>query len=408
MRANLFPLAEMEFWAPDDYGVLVTPAGRTHWWSGQTLARLSEATMQARIQALHAQGMKALAYTDLRLDYGFRIAEIFRQHPEWCNWDINNSLMAWAPSQIAQQLREDDAERFSPQAPNTALFGAQGIWSLQTGNLAVDDYHVSQLIASIKLFDWDGFRYDDLYDYDFPSVDLFGRKLPGKGFTDAVLVARMRAALEAAKPGIIFGHNMEWVQKAPGTAGVPGVGENLETPMPPGTPPHEDDDYTPFVRDDGMHLQERATTYWDGGTGWKLIADDLYSLGDNAARRGGHAYAISRAHSWANDARTFTALAFASRVHLAYNCSEWQRPYLRLAAQYCDLLYGDTLQPAPEGTLSVAVGGGREPWWQRYVRVLEPRPGRLLEALLAARAGEDHLGLPRHSRTKRSSSIEGV
>jgi hypothetical protein len=374
MRANLFPLAEMEFWAPDDYGLLVTPPGQTRWWAGQTLARLSQATMQARIQALHAQGMKALAYTDLRIDFGYRIAEIFRLHPTWANWDANDTDMAWAPSQITQQLRENDAERFSPQAPNKPLFGAQGVWGLQTGNPAVVDYHVNQLIASVKLFDWDGFRYDDYYDYDFPSVDLLGRKMPFQGFTVPVLVARQRAALEAVKPGIIYGHNMEWTQKAPGAASL--YGQDLETPMPADTPPHEGDGYTPLVRDDGLHLQERGTTYWDNGVSWKLIGDDLYCLGDNATRRGGQAYAINRAHSWANDARTFTALAFASGVHLAYNCSDWQRPYLRLAAQYCGLLYGDTLQPAPDGTLSLQATGGRAPWWQRYVRVLEPQPGR--------------------------------
>ena len=99
-------------------------------------------------------------------------------------------------------------------------------------------------------------------------------------------------------------------------------------------------------------------------------------LGNNAARRGGHAYAINGAHTFAIDARTLTALAFASRVHLAYYASEWQRPYLRLAARHCDLLYGETLQPAPEGTLRMEAQGGREPWWRRYVRVLEPAPGK--------------------------------
>ena len=51
-------------------------------------------------------------------------------------------------------------------------------------------------------------------------------------------------------------------------------------------------------------------------------------------------------------------------------------PYLRLAARHCDLIYGDTLRPAPEGTLAVDARGGREVWWQRYVRVLEPAPGK--------------------------------
>jgi hypothetical protein len=366
----------MTFWAPDDFGLLVPPAGTSRWWSGQTLARLSEETILARIQALHAQGMKAIGYTDLRLDFGFRVSELFRRHPEWCNWDANDVTMGWSGDEIARQLREDDAERFDPQAPNTPRFGARGVWGPQTGNPTVVDHHIGQLVASMRHFGWDGFRYDDPYDYDFHGADLFGRQLPFQGFSAPVVLARLRGALEAAKPGVLYGHNMEWVQKAPSAAGVPGTGGRVESAMALDTPPEENDYYTEHLRDDGLHLQERATAYWDTGTNWEMIAENLHRLGHNAARRGGHAYAITRAHNFANDGRTLTALMLASRVHLAYSASEWQRPYLRLAARHCDLLFGATLQPAPAGTVRLEARGGREPWWRRYVRVLEPAPGK--------------------------------
>jgi len=61
----------------------------------------------------------------------------------------------------------------------------------------------------------------------------------------------------------------------------------------------------------------------------------------------------------------------ASRVHLAYWASEWQVPYLRMATRHCDLLYGDSLRPAPAGTLALEMKGDRAPWWKRYVRVLD-------------------------------------
>jgi hypothetical protein len=375
MRNNRFPFAEMTFWAPDDFGLLVPPAGKTRWWSGQTLARLSEATIKARILALHDQGMKAISYTDLRLDFGFRVSELFRLHPDWCNWDANDVTMGWSGGEIARQLREDDAERFDPKEPNKPRFGARGVWGPQTGNPAVVDYHIGQLVASAKYFGWDGFRYDDPYDYDFSGADLLGRKVPFTGFFAPVLLARLRGALEKANPGIIYGHNMEWVQKEPSAAGVPGTGGNVETAMPLDTPPEENDYYTEHLRDDGLHLQERATAYWGDGTNWEMIAGDLQRLGHNAARRGGHAYAITKAHDFAIEGRTFTALMLASRVHLAYWASDWQRPYLCLAARHCDLLYGETLRPAPEDALRLEAKGGREVWWRRYVRVLEPEPG---------------------------------
>ncbi len=367
LRHNLFPLTEMAFWAPDDYCMLVPPEGKERWWSGQTLAQLSTATVKARIDALHAQGMRAIAYTDLRLDFGFRVSELFRRHPDWCNWDANDTTMAWSPAEVALQWREDDAERFDPKEPNKPRFGARGVWGPQTGNPAPVDYHIAQLVASAKFFGWDGFRYDDPYDYDFAGADLLGRKVPFAGFSAPVLLARLRSALEQAKPGIVYGHNMEWSR---------GLTANVEVPMPLDTPPAADDYYTEHLRDDGLHLQERTTTYWGDGSNWEDMAEKLNRLGHNAARHGGHAYAITKAHSFAIDGRTLTALMLASRVHLAYWASEWQVPYMRLAARHCDLLYGDSLRPAPEGTLTVRATGGREVWWQRYVRVLEPAAGK--------------------------------
>lgn len=380
MRRTCFPLAEFTFWAPDDYMMLVPPAGKDRWWSGQTLAQLSTATIKARIAALHAQGMKALAYTDLRVDFGFRVVEFFRQHPEWSDWYSNAT--AFSPAEIALQVREDDNERFDPKEPNKPRFGARGTYAPMSGNPAAVDYHINQLVASTKYFDWDGFRYDDYCDYDFPTIDLRGNQVPYRGFTVPVLVTRLRDAIEQAKPGIIYGRNMEWTPRIGASSGETWVTQangnpDLERPMPLDAPPlAESDYYTEHLRNDGLQMQERTTAYWGNDQNWEEMADKLNRLGNNAARRGGHAYAITQAHNWAIDGRTMTALMLAGRVHLAFYASEWQVPYLRLATSHCDLIYGETLRPAPEGTLTVEAKGGREVWWKRYVRVLEPTPGK--------------------------------
>jgi hypothetical protein len=379
-RRICFPLAEFTFWAPDDYMMLVPPAGKDRWWSGQTLAQLSTETIKTRIAALHAQGMKAISYTDLRCDFGFRVVELFRQHPEWSNW--GPAANSFSPAEIAIQTREDDNERFDPKEPNKPRFGARGVYGPMTGNPAAVDYHIDQLVASTKFFDWDGFRYDDYCDYDFPATDLLGNQVPYRGFTVPVLVTRLRNAIEQAKPGIIYGRNFEWTPRIGASSGETWVTQtngnaDLETPMPLDAPPlAESDYYTEHLRNDGLQMQERTTAYWGDGVNWEEIADKLNRLGHNAARRGGHAYAITQAHTYAVDGRTMTALMLAGRVHLAYYASEWQVPYLRLAARHCDLIYGETLRPAPEGTLAVEAKGGREVWWKRYVRVLEPAPGK--------------------------------
>ncbi len=366
MRKFYFPLAEITFWAPDDFAMLTPPEGKERWWSGQTLAQLSSKTIETRIKTAHAQGMQVLSYADLRVDFGFRVSELFRQHPEWCNWDSNDEMMGWSGGEISRQMREDDEERFDPQTKK-ARFYARGVWGPQTGIPGPVDYHIAQLVASTKRFDWDGFRYDDLYDYDFSGADILGNKVPYKGMTSPVLISRLRTALEKAKPGMIYGHNMEWSKerKPP-----------YEQVMPFDTPPVPNDYYTEYLRDDGLHLQERVTAYWGNGTNWDTIAEQTNSLGNNAARRGGHAYAITPAHNYAADSKTITALMMAGRVHLAYWASDWQLPYLRMAAKHCDLLYGDTLRPATEDILKVAKKTDRDLWWKQYIRVMEPSAGK--------------------------------
>ena len=79
---------------------------------------------------------------------------------------LNDETMGWSGTETGRQLREDDAERFDPAQPNKSRFGAPA-FRPETGNPAVVDYHIDQLVASVKYFDWDGFRYDDYYDYDF-------------------------------------------------------------------------------------------------------------------------------------------------------------------------------------------------------------------------------------------------
>jgi len=381
-RRKCFPLAEMTFWAPDDFMQLVPPEGEDRWWSGQTLAQLSTETIKARIAALHGQGMKVLSYVDLRLDFGFRVVELFRQRPEWSQWDLNGPALAFSPEAMARQLRQDDNERFSPAEPNKPLFLAEGVFTPMTGNPAVVQTHIDQLVASAKLFDWDGFRYDDYVDYDFKAVDMLGNQMPYKGFTVPVLTAKMREAIEQVNPEMIFGRNMEWTPRVGQSSGVTWVMEGdsvptLETAMPLDSVLNPVEDYyVPHLRNDGLQLQERATAYLGDHSLWESIAENLNRLGSNAARRGGHAYAITPAHNWAVEGRTITAMMMAGRVHLCYYASEYQIPYLRLATSICELLYGSTLQPAPVEMLQVNAKGGREVWWQRYVRVLEPAPGK--------------------------------
>jgi hypothetical protein len=370
LRRHCFPMYEIIFWAPDDALELVPPHGKNRWWSGQTLARMSTDSLKERIRLGHEQGMKVLAYTDLRYDFGYRIIEDLRRRPEFCEWDANNNDQSYSVRTLRLQAREDDAERFDPAAPDKPKFKAQGVWRLASGNPAVVDAHIDQLVRSTKFFGWDGWRYDDRYDYDEPAVDLLGRRLPEGGWRNPAIVARIRAALEKTKPGIIYGHNLEWAQDQP---------EKADVPMPLDTAPHANDYYTEFLRDGGLHLQERWLAHViERHAPWAHVRDYLLALGHNAYRRGGYAYGLSYVNkARPADTRHLIAMHFAALTHLAGDVRDGNIGQMRLACRYADLLFGDRLVPLLDGERLVQVESGGKPlWWQRYVRYREVAPGR--------------------------------
>ena len=315
-RRHYFPMYEIPFWAPDDNIQLVPDKDK--WWSGQPrLARLSKDALHQRIDLGHAQGMKVIGYTNLRYDYGFRVAEYFRKHPEMCEWDANNVDLAFAVDNTARQAREDDAERFDPDKPNKPKFDAGDIWGMMTGNPALIDYHLAQITQATKEYGWDGFRYDDRYDYDYNGVDVLGRQMPFPGFSNPTILARIRAGYEKAKPGLIYGHNMEWRQ---------GVDAGDE-PMAVDAPPYSGDYYTEFLRDGGLHLQERLTVHMkDWHLPWKTISEDLFRVGFNARRFGGEAYNISAINGAKPvDSLYLTAFNLAGLSHIAYGVEDEDR-----------------------------------------------------------------------------------
>jgi len=367
-RHMLFPLYEIDFWAPDDALLQTSPPGQDRWWSGQTLQRNSTQSIKDRVDLGHAQGMKVLSYANLRYDYSFLAPDFFRLHPEWCDWDANDSDTNFAVNDIARQQREDDSERFDPNDPKAKpKFDASGIYGLMSGNMGLLDYHISQLQAAVKEFGFDGFRYDDRYDYGYQTTDMLGRETPYPGMSTDAIVARIRTGLMAVSPDLIYGHNMEWTNDF----------ANDNVPMALGTPPAANDHYTAFVRDGGLHLQERYTAYMVGAHNpWTEIATDLDTMGYNAAARGGYAYAISGiSNAREADAKELAAMYLAGEAHFAYSVPDSVIGYMRLACRHADLLYGDHLVTLTHPESVLTVNSPAPILWQPYVRYRELSPG---------------------------------
>jgi hypothetical protein len=358
-RRHYFPLLEFMFWAPCDLSLQTPPPGKDRWWSGQCLKQLSTAQMQEYIRRAHAHGMSCVSYADYNIVYSYRIVDVFREHPDALAWDVNDNLLAYGVKTIALQKREDDVER-EAAAKAKHPFEAAGIYGPIAANPALMQRHGDQLEAGIKALDWDGYRWDDPVDYDRPMTDVFGRKAPYAGYTNANMIEYFRTRTRAGKPGALFGHNMDW---------------NLEEHPDPAknVPPY----YTEFLRDDSFALQEAGTNFaMSNHWPWKKWARENMLAGMNAIRYGGHQYVIIENRGTALERAYQVAFVLAGSSHLSYGIADSTIPYLRLACRYSDLLYGDGMHflTAPDATLSVQDGGAL--WWRDYARYRTVAPGR--------------------------------
>jgi hypothetical protein len=165
---------ELFAWGPADCIKLVPPT--EDWKCGQTKYPLSVSRTKAYIAACHRVGIKVQLY--------------------------NQSL--WGI---------DDDGSYLQEHPEYFAYNAEG--RPQGFNLhqpePVDD-HIKGLLASIKVFDWDGVRWDGHFDYCPPYDDLktlFGEKIDVSK-RDAQVAAindKIRAAVRPVNPRFTWGHN---------------------------------------------------------------------------------------------------------------------------------------------------------------------------------------------------------
>ena len=75
----------MDFWAPDDWGLMVTPPGAT-WYSGQARRHENTEKLQLIVKTAHDLGMKAITYGKCMAG-GLPGWELARKQPQWFSVD---------------------------------------------------------------------------------------------------------------------------------------------------------------------------------------------------------------------------------------------------------------------------------------------------------------------------------
>jgi hypothetical protein len=368
-RRNFVTVTEIDFWAPCDMRQLVPSPGKDRWWSGQTAQRFSTEQLRTCIAKAHEHGIGVLGYVDYSVIFGFRGFDFGRRFPDCLDWRTqNDNGFVWlgfdgANMGLDSPLRaEDDSQQ------DVKVTGVSR--SLHTNPTAFR-WHADQMVASMKCFGWDGFRYDDPIDYDARQVDLLGREAPFGGCGLAEITAYCRRRIEEAKPGALLGHNGDPMRASSDAMYVSD------------DPQRMDKQETAVMRKGGFMLQEGWSNYLmgpDAKATWTQWRDRNVTAGRTARRVDGDVCIITdiRDHAPAWRKSMITALILAAGNHMAYS-REGDRSLLGFATRHCELIYGDGLRwlSADDATKFVQVdAGGRPVWWQDYVRCLPNQPGK--------------------------------
>ena len=314
MRRTYFPVAECYFWAPCENSLLAPEMER--WWSGQTLLRVGKKPLQETIRQGHAQGCSFISYAT-RWGFGWRMWEFARRHPDLVQWEMG----PWQPSYDVAHMEIEKRER---DEEHTGL-NSTGVLTEAWGNPEAVQYHVRQLQESMRMFGWDGFRYDNGSPVLDEVRDIFGRALPLPGWTHAKVIAALRGGIRQGNPAAIYGNNTGW---------------NLDVD----SQPRADDPYTQQIRDGGLVMQEGETNGTIPHRSFAEEASRYTRAGYNALRFGGHQVNIIDPNLTGPDHFFQAALTVAGSCHMAYGVRDELRPVMQLVCRHDDLFYGDGLR----------------------------------------------------------------
>ncbi len=322
IRAAYATTTEYFFWAPDDFGNLLPE--KDQWFSGQATYLISQEDIRAVIDAAHAQGIAAVTYgkkwfSVSGLQAGRDGVELIREHPEWCEWDVNGHPKWWFDADkygwTLDQWRDEIENKGKRSIGGAAV------------NCVPEDcvrYGLDQLIRSAKKYGWDGVRFDD----HFTADAVFDGGLAMDGETtehgqdyEAITVRNNRLTREVTRqvlPHYLVGFNYG------GTYTDWGV--------------RQPDAFVETCKD-GQFVMIEHSVWWNSRT-WPQVINLLAQENHRVQALGGVPGMVSMsanehlAHRWE------TAINYASQGHYynVRNCPEVVQ-YTKFMLRYGEVLY---------------------------------------------------------------------
>ncbi len=336
-------------WQPSVFDGMAPPELEI-WRSGQGGYKESKEDWKYLIDQGHKQGIAAITYIQC-FSYGPYGMDFARRHPEWLTFGADGRPAgAWFDVDKLSAYRD---------APEDQGFDTPG--GITTGRFLltrpeVGDFWIDQVIASVDMFGWDGFRSDGMPGID-SGYDIAGNLVEAKDRDhNAEYLTKVRQRITERFPNFLYGWNNV-------AGGYPRM--------------HNSAAEEAVMLKDAYSLYEHFRSAPDPKSDyhtWKKMVAHLQQEGDAVREGGGFPHA-----GWMASLHNLEAVASASGVQI----DTWtvEPPsfanYRRFEFRWSEFLWDNKLRHLRPATDAVTVEAPASIWWQEFVQARDlPNGGR--------------------------------
>lgn len=353
-RAGYGNFYEFFAWPPDD-GLDFVPKG-DKWWAGQNGYPGSKSNLKGIIAELHKHGIKAIFYAAWWSN-GTGI-ETFRKHPDWFLYDDDTGRGGGCDIEAYKQAKKLIAEGKEGEGLQKSGGGAAPNWA----DPRVVDAGLDSMRESIRMFGWDGVRWDGEYQmtYLWDKMDIHGRKVKDlykdMDETNTRILRQIIERFRREEPQFVWGYNNEMNPRMWGTnppkaqayklkQGGSLMWESPRTANEAMNPNHTFGEYSTNTCEMADYCRERGGYFmqFPAGAGWVgTVHDRIY--------------------------KTIIPVVAGSTV---YGNSAWLGDsigqYNKFIARYCSLWWDDKVRSVHQPERFLKVEGSGPIWWKDYV-----------------------------------------
>ncbi|HEY3418101.1 MAG TPA: hypothetical protein VGM23_14585 [Armatimonadota bacterium] len=336
-RKNYITTFEGYSWEPSVFDGMAPDVDS--WRSGQGNYKESKEDWQYLLQQAHKQGIAGVTYIQ-SVSYGPAGIDFARRHPDWLTYNAKGRPPA--NFNVAQLT----ACRDQPEEQGFGTFGGVTTGCFLPSKLLVGDWWIDQVIKSVEMFGWDGFRSDGnpnvVNGYDIAGTLVEQEK--GHDY-NAEFLRKVRQRLTARFPHFLFGWNNV-------AGGYPEIYNSAAEEA--------------VMLKDAYSLNE----FFRGAVQpnspfhpWKKAVFYLQQEADAVRNGGGFPHA-----GWMGSNRYLEAITSACGTHLDTPDASG---YRRFEFRWSEFLWDNTLRFVRPAESAVTVTGSDAVWWKDFVQSRE-------------------------------------